>query len=212
MTKYFFDVVDGQTEATDQEGQTLLSSDHARLVALECVRDLACAAAHGGDRRQLKITVRTQANTPIGTAALSMRVFWANSSECAAPDLDLIGDPPAAFSPQGLADRGELALVAVERARMPMVICDPRQEDCPIVLANQAFLDLTQYPADEVVGRNCRFLQGPETSRDAVAELRAAVEQGHELKIELRNDRKAGSAFWNQIWLSPIRDRRGGLA
>lgn len=63
----------------------------------------------------------------------------------AQPAPNLVGDPPAASSPQGLADRSALALVAVERTRMPMVVCDPRQGDSPIVRANQAFLALTGY-------------------------------------------------------------------
>jgi PAS domain S-box-containing protein len=73
-----------------------------------------------------------------------------------------------------LHDRRELALVAVERTRMPMVITDPRQPDNPIVLANQAFLDLTGYTADEVLGQNCRFLQGPDTAAEDVDSIRAA--------------------------------------
>ena len=52
---------------------------------------------------------------------------------------------------------------AMRATRMPMLITDPRQPDNPIILANQAFLDLTGYPAEEVIGRNCRFLQGPDT-------------------------------------------------
>ena len=64
------------------------------------------------------------------------------------------GDSPVAADADVLDDRRELALVAVERTRMPMVITDPRKPDNPIVLANQAFLDLTGYDASEVLGRN----------------------------------------------------------
>src|ERR1700712_3063744 len=88
---------------------------------------------------------------------------------------DLHGDSPAAALPGMMLDRRELALVAVERTRMPMVVTDPRQPDAPIGLANQAFLDLTGYTAEEVIGRNCRFLQGPETSAAAIEEIRVAV-------------------------------------
>jgi PAS domain-containing protein len=72
----------------------------------------------------------------------------------------LCGDKPAAASPVGLADRTELAFVAMERTRMPMCITDPRQPDNPIVLSNHAFLELTGYTAEEVIGRNCRFCRG----------------------------------------------------
>jgi PAS domain-containing protein len=61
------------------------------------------------------------------------------------------GDPPAAAESEAMPDRRELALVAVERTRMPMVVTDPRQPDNPIVLANSAFLALTGYKAEEVL-------------------------------------------------------------
>ena len=123
----------------------------------------------------------------------------------------LHGDQPAASTAQGRADRKELAFVAVERTRMPMVITDARHGDHPIVLANQAFLDLTGYGADEVVGRNCRFLQGPGTSDAAIAKVRAAVAAGQECNVEILNYRKDGSEFWNQLHMSPVHDETGEL-
>lgn len=123
----------------------------------------------------------------------------------------LHGDQPAASTAQGRADRKELALVAVERTRMPMVITDARHEDQPIVLANQAFLDLTGYAAGEVIGRNCRFLQGAGTSEAAIAKIRAAVAAGQECDVEILNYRKDGSAFWNQLHMSPVYDEAGQL-
>ena len=117
----------------------------------------------------------------------------------------------AAASARALADRKELALVAVERTRMPMVVTDPRQDDNPIVLANQSFLDLSGYSAAEVIGRNCRFLQGPRTDRRAVAKVRDAIEAEREITIELLNYRKDGSCFWNELFISPVRDDEGHL-
>jgi PAS domain S-box-containing protein len=104
-----------------------------------------------------------------------------------------------------------LAAIALDRTRMPMAVTDPRQPDNPIVLANQAFLDLTGYTADEIVGRNCRFLQGEDTSPSAVAEIRSAVAEARECKVEILNYRKNGSAFWNQLLISPIHDDAGKL-
>jgi PAS domain S-box-containing protein len=132
-------------------------------------------------------------------------------SENAVSSPNLFGDPPAASSAQGRADRKALAEVAVERTRMPMVVTDPRQPDNPIVLANQAFLDLTGYSADEVIDRNCRFLQGEGTSPSAIAAIRAAVAEGREIDVEILNYRKDGSAFWNQLGLSPVYDDNGQL-
>jgi PAS domain S-box-containing protein len=120
-------------------------------------------------------------------------------------------DFPAAASAEGLAERRELCLIAVERTRMPMVVTNPRQTDNPIVLANKAFLDLSGYPPEEVMGRNCRFLQGKDTCPTAVAEIRDAVASGREVEIEVLNYRKDGSTFLNQLHLSPIHDDRGEL-
>jgi PAS domain S-box-containing protein len=120
-------------------------------------------------------------------------------------------EPPAAASPQAMADRRELAFVAVERTRMPMVVTDPRQPDNPIVLANQAFLDLSGYSADEVIGRNCRFMQGPRTDPRQVAKIREALAAERDATIELLNYRKDGSTFWNELLLSPVHDEDGHL-
>jgi PAS domain S-box-containing protein len=122
------------------------------------------------------------------------------------------GDLPAAALPQGFGDRKELGTVAFERTRMPMVITDARQRDNPIVLANKAFLDLTGYSADEVLGRNCRFLQGASTSAAAVAEVRLGLADGRDVDVELLNYRKDGTAFWNQLHISPIHDDEGRIA
>jgi PAS domain S-box-containing protein len=122
------------------------------------------------------------------------------------------GDDPAAADPNALVDRRELALVAVERTRMPMVVSDPRQPDNPIVLANRAFLDLTGYDADEVIGRNCRFLQGPDTAAEDVDAIRANLaDERHHFDIELLNYRKDGTAFWNQLSVSPVHAQDGTL-
>ncbi|RYI33501.1 MAG: PAS domain-containing protein, partial [Acetobacteraceae bacterium] len=122
------------------------------------------------------------------------------------------GDEAAIASPVGARDHKQLGATAFERTRMPMVMVDARQPDYPIVLANEAFLNLTGYAADEVIGRNCRFLQGPDTSEAAIAELRNAVASGREADVELLNYRKDGSPFWNKLYLSPITDDDGKLA
>jgi PAS domain S-box-containing protein len=79
------------------------------------------------------------------------------------------------------------------------------------VFANQAFLDLTGYRATEVIGRNCRFLQGPETDRETIGRLRSAVAERRVVSAEILNYRKDGSAFWNALFISPLVDRSGRL-
>jgi PAS domain S-box-containing protein len=94
---------------------------------------------------------------------------------------------------------------------MPMVVADARGGPNHIVLANQAFLRLTGYDADEVIGRDCRFLQGERTSPSAVAEIRRAIVSEQDVTIELLNYRKDGTSFWNQLFLSPIHAEDGRL-
>lgn len=131
--------------------------------------------------------------------------------QAADPPHALVGDKPAAASSRGLADRVELACIAVERTRMPMVVADARAGANQIVLANQAFLDLTGYSAQEVIGRDCRFLQGEGTSPSAIAEVRRAIANEQEATVELVNYRKDGTSFWNQLYLSPIHGDDGRL-
>jgi PAS domain S-box-containing protein len=95
---------------------------------------------------------------------------------------------------------------AVRATRMPMLITDPRQPDNPIVFVNDAFWRLTGYTRAETLGRNCRFLQGPETRREDIARIRDAVERCVPIEIELLNYRKDGSTFWNRLLMSPVFD------
>ena len=106
---------------------------------------------------------------------------------------------------------GEFALLrqALDLTGTGFVLTDPRLEDDPIVYVNRAFLEMTGYEADEVLGRNCRFLQGPETDPARVDELRRAVREQRPVTVELRNHRRDGSAFWNEVHVSPVRDERG---
>ena len=105
--------------------------------------------------------------------------------------------------------RGDPFAAAVRATRMPMVITDPAQTDNPIVFANEAFQQLTGYGRDEIVGRNCRFLQGPGTDGDSVAKVRAAIETGTDIDVDLLNYRKDGSTFWNALYMSPVRNDDG---
>ena len=107
--------------------------------------------------------------------------------------------------------RGDPFAAAIRATRMPMVISDPRQTDNPIVFANDAFLSLTGYSREELTGRNCRLLQGPETSREAVADIRSAIDEGRDLHVDILNYRKDGSTFWNSLYISPVRSAAGEI-
>jgi PAS domain S-box-containing protein len=105
----------------------------------------------------------------------------------------------------------DIFFAAVETTRMPMIVTDPHQPDNPIIFANHAFAKMTGYANHEVVGRNCRFLQGPETDNEAVDELRLAILERREVATEILNYRKDGSAFWNALFISPVHNKQGEL-
>ena len=92
-----------------------------------------------------------------------------------------------------------------------MILTDPRQNDNPIVFANKAFLDLTGYEESEIVGRNCRFLQGADTDRGAVSDLREAVKHREAISLEILNYKRDGTAFWNAVFIAPVFDDHGEL-
>lgn len=96
-------------------------------------------------------------------------------------------------------------------ARMPVILTDALQDDHPIVFANQAFLDLTGYARDDVIGRNCRFLQGPETDKEAVRQIGKAIREAQPISIDLINYRADGSRFWNALFMGPVFDDAGSL-
>ncbi|MEF8887444.1 MAG: PAS domain S-box protein, partial [Haloarculaceae archaeon] len=98
---------------------------------------------------------------------------------------------------------------AIETARQGITIADARQEDEPLIYVNEAFEQITGYPTGEVLGRNCRFLQGPETDEETVAKVRDAVDDRRPVVVELLNYRKDGTPFWNRLEVVPVRDETG---
>ena len=100
---------------------------------------------------------------------------------------------------------------ALEQTRMAMVVTDPHRHDNPIVFVNQAFEAMTGYARDEIVGRNCRFLQGRQTDPHAVDRIRDLLEKEKVGVVEIRNYRKDGTAFWNSLHIGPIYDAEGKL-
>ena len=107
--------------------------------------------------------------------------------------------------------KGDPFAAAVRATRMPMIITDPKQHDNPIVFANDAFVRLSGYPRDELLGTNCRFLQGPDTDRTQVAVIREAIANKRDVSVDLLNYRKDGTPFWNALYASPVFDEAGNL-
>ncbi|XP_022944466.1 phototropin-2-like [Cucurbita moschata] len=99
----------------------------------------------------------------------------------------------------------------LERIEKNFVITDPRLPDNPIIFASDSFLELTEYTREEILGRNCRFLQGPETDQDTVTRIRDAIREQREVTVQLINYTKTGKKFWNLFHLQPMRDETGEL-
>lgn len=97
----------------------------------------------------------------------------------------------------------------LERIEKNFVITDPRLPDNPIIFASDSFLELTEYSREEILGRNCRFLQGPETDPATVKKIREAIDGQKEVTVQLINYTKTGKKFWNLFHLQPMRDHKG---
>lgn len=105
--------------------------------------------------------------------------------------------------------KGDPFAAAIRATRMAMIITDPRRPDNPIVFANDAFLKLSGYTREEVVGRNCRFLQGPDSDEEAISAIRDAIAGQRDINVDILNYRKDGSTFWNALYLSPVSNEDG---
>jgi PAS domain S-box-containing protein len=100
---------------------------------------------------------------------------------------------------------------AMRHSAAPMVLCDPHVADMPMLAANQAFVDLTGYPIAEIIGRNCRFLQGPRTDPVSPPRIRACLDAGQGCIEWIVNYRRDGTPFYNVLFISPVRDVDGSL-
>lgn len=100
---------------------------------------------------------------------------------------------------------------SVESAQNGIVICDARDPGQPVIYVNPAFERMTGYSQAEVLGRNCRFLQGEDRDQPELVPLREALRAGREVHVVLRNYRKGGALLWNDLFISPILDPGGTL-
>ncbi len=106
--------------------------------------------------------------------------------------------------------REQLA-IAMAHSDAPMVLSDPHQPDCPMVVVNRAFCELSGYEESELIGRNCRFLQGERTDQSSRKRIRACLNDQKGCIEWIVNYRRNGEMFWNLLFISPVRDADGKL-
>lgn len=104
---------------------------------------------------------------------------------------------------------GENVISAFSRSSVAIVLTDPNQPDNPIIYVNEAFCRLTGYDASAAVGRNCRFLQGPETDRRTVKRMRSALAANMDIAVDILNYRADGSTFMNRLIIAPVQGDTG---
>ena len=118
--------------------------------------------------------------------------------------------PGSAILGQGSVDPAAFR-AAVQLTRMPMALADPNLQDSPVVYCNDAFCELTGYQRAEILGRNCRFLQGPDTDRDAVRRIAEGLAQRRHVHEDIYNYRKDGRGIWVALEISPVYGEDGSL-
>jgi PAS domain S-box-containing protein len=109
-------------------------------------------------------------------------------------------------------DRRDFDLVAsIQRSQHSFVITDPSLRDNPIVFASDDFLSLTGYSRDDVLGRNCRFLQGEKTSEEKLDVIRKGLVAGDDVSVTLINYTADGEPFWNKLFVAALRDAQNNV-
>ncbi|MEN0641907.1 PAS domain-containing protein [Alkalicoccobacillus gibsonii] len=93
----------------------------------------------------------------------------------------------------------ELLFKALDYTRAGVLITDPQLDDNPIIYANQGFYEMTGYAAPDIIGQNCRFLQGEETDQNEVKRLRDSIKANESCSVTLYNHKKSGEGFWNSL-------------
>ena len=93
----------------------------------------------------------------------------------------------------------------LDGSKVGTIVTDPSQHDNPIIYTNKTFIEMTGYTQEEVIGRNCRFLQGPETAKEDVQKMKEAIDGEKKVILTLQNYRKDGSPFWNRLAIEPVR-------
>ena len=102
-------------------------------------------------------------------------------------------------------------LLGIDPINHSVVISDPNIKDCPMVFISDEFVNQTGYSIEESLGKNCRFLQGPETDKNDIDYIRLAIKAKKSITIDILNYKKNGEKFWNRLRIKPLFDANGNV-
>ncbi|MDP5185347.1 diguanylate cyclase [Blastococcus sp. BMG 814] len=201
-------------------GQWVVIVVSPHFAAALVARDVTSRDDDGGDRptgpdaqpgRRLEYLLTYDRQRVLDAAGLMLQRVRPTSGAAAAPSPVARGTPAQDAVRVPPADLPDLLLRAIATASNGIVIADALLPDVPLVYANAAFLDLTGYSEEEVLGRNCRFLQGPATDPSQVQPIRRRILAGRDVHAVLLNYRRGGSTFWNELHISPVTNPAGEI-
>ncbi len=114
---------------------------------------------------------------------------------------------------KNLSDKETLALLKRSLDALPrgILITDCQQEDDPIIYVNKYFLEMSGYDESEILGKNCRFMQGKETDTESLKKLAMAMQKRESVTVQMINYRKNGAKFVNQLTISPVKNQNGDV-
>jgi PAS domain S-box-containing protein len=156
----------------------------------------AAHAAYG----EVPVVVRTKREGSVSSEAAARVVAVRDDGDIGDLIAAVVEAATAGMVPEEVVLRDEV----LESVPIGVSIADMDRPDLPLVYVNDYFEELTGYPAAEVLGRNCRFLQGAETAQEPVEAMAKAIDAGEPVAVELRNYRRDGTEFWNKVDLIPV--------
>jgi PAS domain S-box-containing protein len=195
-------------DRTSGDGNALEGRSIMTLVTEDGRSDLdACLdeiEQEGGTETFRDLTMQTVTGASIQAEIAGARITFGDAS---ATQL-LVRDVTEAYE-----RREQLTLFgrAIQTAVQGVTIADAQQADEPLIYANAAFEEITGYSTAEVLGRNCRFLQGERTDQGTVSRIREAIAARNPVRVEILNYRKDGTPFWNKLDIVPVHDEDGDV-
>ena len=211
---------------TAQEGISILDEEDRFVYVSETYADFhgydpeellgeRWSIVHPGDRDHVTEEIREAVDVEDCWRGETIGVRADGSTFRREHTVSAIGDGELVCTIRDVTDREqrerelELKNRAMDEAPVGIIITGPTEDDTPIRYANERFREMTGYEESDVLGRNCRFLQGEDTDPEPVAAMREAIADAEPVSVELRNYRKDGTEFWNRVSIAPVRDETG---